>query len=178
MPELEVRYADVEGFPNYRVGSDGSFWSCYIPGTRGKTSENWRQLKVTTNKLGYKTITIYKDTVKYTLLIHLLLITNFIGPKPFEGAQCRHKDGNPSNHSLDNLEWGSAIDNAADRKKHGREPNGEKNGHAVLTEPQVLEILEKINQGHGNRELAKFYNVSDGAINGIKRGDNWKHLPR
>lgn len=55
---------------------------------------------------------------------HRIVCVTFHGPPPFKGAQVRHLDGNPANNCADNLAWGTAADNAADKKAHGRQMNG------------------------------------------------------
>lgn len=53
-----------------------------------------------------------------TRVIHRLVLETFIGSRP-DKMECRHLDGNPHNNRLDNLIWGSALENAADRFRHG-----------------------------------------------------------
>lgn len=55
---------------------------------------------------------------------------------------------------------------------------GEKNGQSVLTEVQVLEILELLNQGVSATELAKTYTTNRAAISHIKTNRNWRHIDR
>lgn len=57
MPEFDstVEYRDVEGFPGYKVGNDGSVWSSLVRTARkGRRrgfsyalSDNWRKLRLT-----------------------------------------------------------------------------------------------------------------------------------
>jgi hypothetical protein len=42
----------------------------------------------------------------------------FIGPKPFEGAEVRHKDGFHHNNHYSNLSWGTRQQNGADVTRH------------------------------------------------------------
>src|SRR5688572_6260712 len=51
-------------------------------------------------------------------LIHHLVLEAFVGPCP-EGMECRHVDGSPPNNRLDNLSWGTHVENEADKRRHG-----------------------------------------------------------
>jgi hypothetical protein len=87
---------------------------------------------------------------------------------------------------------GTNADNMADRNAKGRQAKGEKNArfkkghlfvgekspHVKLCEQEVVEILAKREVGLSYREIAKRYNVSLGAIQGIVQGRNWKHIQR
>lgn len=53
--------------------------------------------------------------------VHRLVLEAFIGPCP-SGMECRHLDGNPSNNRLENLLWGTPLENANDRRRHGTVP--------------------------------------------------------
>jgi hypothetical protein len=38
---MTVSYRPIEGFPGYRVGDDGSVWSCKRPGSRAARTGDW-----------------------------------------------------------------------------------------------------------------------------------------
>lgn len=57
------------------------------------------------------------------LCLAQLVLTHFDRPRPFPEAQARHKDGNPFNNHIDNLEWGTAKQNSDDKKRHGTHPS-------------------------------------------------------
>lgn len=52
-----------------------------------------------------------------TMRVHRLVLAAFVGPSPMLG---RHLDGNPKNNRLDNLRYGTPLENSADRIIHGR----------------------------------------------------------
>ena len=51
-----------------------------------------------------KSVTITKNGKSYTKLVHRLVAKTFI-PNPNNYPQVNHKDENPSNNNVDNLEW-------------------------------------------------------------------------
>lgn len=107
--------------------------------------------------------------------IHQLVLEAFVGPRP-PGQQGRHLDGNTANNRLTNLDWGTPKKNSQDRITHGTQNHGEAFHSNVLTEKQVLEIVELLNMGLTQTEIALEYGVSMGAISGIKSGKNWSWL--
>lgn len=56
------------------------------------------------------------------------------------GLHCRHLDGDINNNAASNLAWGTALENAQDKKRHGTTATGEKNPMAVLTVEKVREM--------------------------------------
>ena len=56
------------------------------------------------NNKGYLCINLYKKYKCYKFQIHRLIAIAFI-PNPNNLPEINHKDGNPLNNSIDNLEW-------------------------------------------------------------------------
>ncbi len=105
----------------------------------------------------------------------------------------RHTCDNPRCVNPRHLIGGNYRDNALDARERGRTPrtsrvekvrkprkntNGSKNGRAVLTEQQVLEIRRKYsNEGRTSlRLLASEYSVSKTLIQRIVQGKLWSHV--
>lgn len=57
-----------------------------------------------TNKLGYKNVNLCKDGKRKGYLVHRLVAQAFI-PNPNNYPVVNHKDENPSNNTVWNLEW-------------------------------------------------------------------------
>lgn len=53
---------------------------------------------------------------------------------------------------------------------------GEKNGQAVLTENDVIEIRKKLQERISLSTIGRTYGVSKAAISKIRTGRTWKHL--
>lgn len=72
---------------------------------------------------GYPVVSISKGTgEQLTIAVHVLVLLTFRGPRP-EGLLSRHLDGVKWNCSLDNLVYGTDIENWADRVKHQEAQN-------------------------------------------------------
>jgi hypothetical protein len=109
------------------------------------------------------------------LYVHRAVLLAFIGPPADSEHEARHLDGNPAHNHLSNLAWGSPVENAADKRRHGTQPKGERNATAKLTEAQVREIRAL----HGSaslRQLAARYGVSHTAIRRAALGIKWSDL--
>jgi hypothetical protein len=89
------------------------------------------------------------------------------------GEHTRHLDGDPSNNRLDNLAWGTAADNGADRVLHGTSLCGERHNLAKLSREQVLYIRLNYYPGRGPK-LAEMFGVSNSTINNIILGKTWR----
>jgi hypothetical protein len=169
-----VTYKDIPGFPGYRVGDDGSVWSCRVSG-------HWRRLSPTTDKSrsegrNYPYLNIRRGGKPATFKVHHLVLLAFVGPRP-KGAECRHLDGNPLNNRIQNLRWGTATENAADRMSHGRVRTGESHGGAKLTELEVKAIRVRFQTGGVSKyRLAKEYHVTRAVIRKIINRETWKHI--
>ena len=110
--------------------------------------------KITTRKDGYQ---VYSENRKVKYL-HRYLAEKFI-PNPDNKPCVNHKDGNPSNNSLDNLEWVSYLENAI----HARQ--NKLWGQNILkrrklTLSQIQEIKEKyVPKKYTYKRLANEYQV-------------------
>lgn len=55
-----------------------------------------------------------------SLKVHRALLEAFVGPPPEPGMFALHADDDPQNLSLDNLRWGTRLDNRDDARANGR----------------------------------------------------------
>lgn len=180
----EVEYRDIPGFPGYRVGSDGSVWSCLARGNgnRGKMTDCWRLMKCSSMKSKRRRFTdavylaanLTKGGKVTKVLVHRLVLGVFGPPCP-PGQQCRHLDGNPSNNRLSNLAWGTPTENYHDRLGHGTALLLDECPQAELSENDAILIRELYSSGEfTQKELAKQFGTTASNIGHITRGKSWK----
>ena len=124
---------------------------------------------------GHLNVSLSKDGVKKTFWVHILVLSAFAGPCP-AGLECLHGDGNPKNNAIDNLRWGTPLDNACDRDRHGTTARGERNAEAQLTESQVRDIKSRLGKWGEGKRIAREYGVSESLISDIKSGRTWAHV--
>ena len=86
---------DIPNFENlYAATEDGRIWSYY---------KN-RFLKPSKSKNGYLKVLLTKEKQRYNCLIHRLIALTFID-NPNNLPVVNHKDENPLNNNVNNLEW-------------------------------------------------------------------------
>ena len=76
-------------------------------------------LKQSVASAGYLRVCMTKNGVRRGYTIHRLVLRTFCG-EPKAGQVACHNDGIRTNNHIENLRWGSHVDNASDRRKHGR----------------------------------------------------------
>ena len=125
----------------------------------------------------YRSCSLHVNGVQKTVPIHRIVLDAWIGPKP-KGMECRHLDGNPSNNNLDNLCWGTHLENQQDRIVHGTNCCGEKHAGVKLTLEKVRQIRSGYKRGvrgftlkdFADRFGVTFQHVSDIVANKCWRG--------
>jgi hypothetical protein len=147
-------WVDIPGYPGYAVTATGE-----IRGPR-------KILKQMSTDLGHRFVSAGYGK---SLWVHHAVLFAFVGPRP-EGQECRHLDGNPANNSLDNLRWGTRLENMRDKATHGTEPRGEERVNAKLTTSQVAQI--RLDE-RPHRVIAREYGVAHSIVGGIQRGQRW-----
>ena len=174
-----VEYRDIPGFIGYRVGDDGSVWSCR--GYRGIITSEWHQLRPYRGTTGHLRVNLSSLGIQ---LVHRLVLLAFVGPCP-EGMECCHEDGDPSNNKPSNLRWDTRKANYADRVRHGTHNRGERHGNAKLTAAIVLGLRARHAELKGSRKiappdtiptLAREFNVYAPSIKDVIRRVSWKHI--
>jgi hypothetical protein len=106
----------------------------------GRVKRNAKVLHLNTNTYGYKHITLSKDNVQKTTLVHRLVATAFVD-NPLGLPQINHKDGNKDNNASSNLEWVTQKSN---------------NHHAIQT--NLRKVKKVLLIGDDNSVVRKFNN--------------------
>lgn len=71
------------------------------------------------DNLGYPAIGLSSNNKRVKRRVHSLMLTAFVGPRP-EGMVARHLDDNRSNNIIENLAWGTPLENSQDKYRNGR----------------------------------------------------------
>lgn len=113
---MTIELKDIPGFSGYAITKDGRVWSKPRFGKGSKNSGGWLKPAVKDNQ--YLFVTLRKGKKSFAKYIHRLILETYMGPCP-DGMEGRHLDGNRAKNELSNLEWGTPIQNQADRRRHG-----------------------------------------------------------
>lgn len=131
-----------------------------------------------------------KNGRKKEVLIHLLVLLAFVGPKPKDKQECRHfPDKNPSHNCVENLQWGTYQEQWEDKVVHGTDNTGHRYGEdhpsSTMTEAIVRKARElwvpakrgKIKWGkYTVAWLSREFKVSKDALWGALLRKTWKHV--
>lgn len=166
-------YRTLPQYPDYAFGRDGSVWSC-----RKTAGRSWRKMRtVMGKKHRYVFASIVSDGKKRNLLLHRLILEAFHGPCP-EGMQgCHYPINDRTNNSIDNLQWGTPLENSRDHKReHGTILMGETHPRCVLTAEIVKESRRRYAAGESNADLMKRFGASSGAMWAALHHRTWRHV--
>lgn len=128
------------------------------------------------NEDGYRVVTLNKNGEQRQSRVHCLVLEAFIGSRPPGMLACHFPNPNVSDNRLSNLRWDSCKGNLADRKAHGTELIGSRNGRAKISEEDVLRAREMRKRGETFRAISESIGVSFSYARKIVVGDNWKHV--
>jgi hypothetical protein len=143
----------------------------------GETRWAGRLMQPSTTRDGYLRVTLSKHGSARVDKIHILVAAAFIGPRP-DGMEVCHGEGGKLDNRPENLRYGTAKENQADRLRDGTHNRGERHGNARLTKAQVRHIRrELVNAPRGTAaRLARELGVSPTTICEVRRETRWAWL--
>lgn len=164
----------IPSFPFYQASSIGRVRrDPSHPTNKGPKPE---VLAATIGKHGYVVYRLKRGERWVCPQGHVLVCEAFHGPKPSPKHEVAHGDGVRSNNRPSNLRWATRAENHADKKIHGTNREGEAIPWAKLRESDIPVIRDRLANHESMRKIADDYGVSEGAINGIRIGRNWKSV--
>jgi hypothetical protein len=86
-------WKSIREYPNYKVSNFGRI-----------KNESGRFLKPKSKKGGYRQVSLCKSGIVKDFQVHRLVAIAFI-PNPMNLSDVNHKDENPANNRVENLEW-------------------------------------------------------------------------
>lgn len=164
--------AEYEG--RYQVSDDGQVKS--LPNSRRKDERILAQaVKPPT---GYKVVNFSLGGVTQMQHVHALVLEAFVSARPAGLVAC-HQDGDPANNHVSNLRWDTQASNISDKRRHGTESNGERNGMATLTNVEVraikVELGKNLARG-GIARVARQFGLNPSLVGKIKRNERWSWM--
>lgn len=108
---MQEQWKYVIGYEGlYKISNEGKLKSCERKihvahrGYDGFKTVKEKEMKTRINNMGYESVKLCKDNKYSEALIHRLVAQAFI-PNPNNLPCVNHKDENPLNNCVDNLEW-------------------------------------------------------------------------
>ncbi|MEM6367904.1 MAG: HNH endonuclease [Myxococcota bacterium] len=146
---------------NWAVNDRGQ--ACYF--FRGA----WHLAKATPNARGYCSI----GSVEKSTYLHRAVTEAFHGAPPHPRAHARHLDGDANNNHPQNLRWGSAYDNAQDRRRHGRYARGAQHPAAKRSGVDDLKAafaVQEVRRGVPRRVVAQRLGMKRSQVHDLALG--------
>lgn len=168
-------WRDIAGFAGYQISSLGRVRSRRPKNGRGLWLSTWRFVDGSPNLRGYMRVALPVGGRFWTVATHRLVLETFVGPCP-PGLECRHGDGNPGNNQLSNLCWGTPKENAADRRRHGRDMLGEMHFDAKLTVDKIVFLRRLSLFPRSIKYLARLWGVCRSNLERARDGKTWKSV--
>lgn len=153
-------YMTKTPYEHYFANENGEIFS-----DRGR---NLRTLHGSKDKKGYIRVKIVINGKSVLKLVHRIIGETFLGLT--DEFQINHKDGNPSNNKLCNLEVCTPKENVKHAFDTGLAPVGENHGRCKYSDELLSEALIRIKNGESVSYVAKLYGMSQSYLNKIKNG--------
>lgn len=130
-----------------------------------------------TDSTGYGKHGVRDNGIRHTLKASRVAYFLYYGADPV-GQLVLHKCDNRKCCNPLHLFLGDGKDNTQDMIKKGRinPPVGEKNGTAIFTEKDILQIRKERLAGESIMKIGKKFGVHNATISGICLRKTWKHI--
>lgn len=170
-------WADIPGYEGiYQINRDGHVVSLTKAGRQGRHARKKPVIiRHATNRHGYEVVKLCLNGKERYHAVHRLLLTVFVRP-PKDGEQGCHNNGIRNDNRIENLRWGTAAENQADRRIHDTALVGVKNHNARLDPQSVSEIRNKYLLGASKGALSREYKVNHRTITDVINRRTWKEV--
>lgn len=155
----------VRNYPDYMVYEDGRIWS----------NKSGKFLKPAYTEKGYASVELFNTDGSKRVLIHRLVADAYL-PNPCSLPQINHKDENPRNNNVANLEWCTAKYNMnygegaktrysnIDYSKPVFKENAIKNGKSVSIPVMMFKGEQMIKQFESAKEASRETGITHSSI--------------
>lgn len=180
----KVLYKDIEGFPGFRVRSDGFVESCWerywekgVRGCKSRMTSRWHKLTGAPDEGGYLMVTLRNGKVQKTAKVATLVLTAFKGPKPpNKDVAAHYPKKNKNNNHIDNLMWATYQENSDHKYEQDSIGFGEDAPKVYMDEERVHALRADRLVGMTYTELSAKYNISVSQVGNIVKGTSWLKL--
>lgn len=178
-------WRDIPGYEGfYQISDQGRVKSLpriheyTSPFGSGNRSVSARIMRQSVRKNGYLCVSLWRDGVRQSCLVHHLVAAAFIGSRP-RGMHVCHNNSDRTDNRLLNLRYDTPRGNALDAVAAGTssalrlKTKGEDNGNAKLTADQVARMRSLLDSGERMKTIATMFGVSYSLVKRIRRGEVW-----
>lgn len=177
---------DIPGYETlYAVTEDGRIWSHpkrTAVGSNGGVRDDggrWLTLVRVTARTKHLRAYLHRDGKTVGMLVHRAVALTYI-PNPDDLPHINHKDGDPTNNNVSNLEWCDAAANARHAVANGLttmpKQSGARNSQSKLTEADVRSIRAEHADGQSCAAIARQFGLNPKTVNDIVRMKRWAHI--
>lgn len=167
--------------------------SNYVVSSRGvvynsNSNKIFKYMKPVINKTGHLEVPIKINKKHVNKFIHILVAEAFIPiPSKYikagltrDDLEVHHKDGDPFNNDIDNLEWVTPDEHKSLTKELGqyKQKEGSSNPASTYTDEQIEKVLKHLSDNKLDLDtISKITGVSKSNIQHIRfRKDSWSYL--
>lgn len=174
-------YGRVRSLPWSRVNSNQT--TSWVQQYEGKL------MKVHPDSRGYPQVRLVRESIRVARVHRLVAEAFLLPPTQALISEClkggvsyvliNHKDNNPSNPFVENLEWCTpSYNNTYTSEKRGiNRPRGVKSANSKLTEKEVLEICGLLDsKEYSQQKIADMFSINQITVSNIKCGRSWVHI--
>lgn len=172
MNDIEVwkSYPSIEWLQGSNLGNVRTVDRVVVRKDGRKQFVKGRVLKQQRNKNGYMYVGFRANGKAVYLRVHRVIAMCFL-PNPNNYPQVNHKDCNPSNNTVSNLEWCTASYNCQYREKYGVSATEARWNRIIAVNLKTLEV----NLFPSQMEAARRLGANHGHINSVLIGRLNKH---
>ena len=170
---MSKQWKEIKGYESrYLISSSGDVISLNYRNTNKTKMLSWK-----INNKGYAWVELRKNGIKEQKLVHRLVAEAFIdNPNGYDVIN--HKDENPLNNEVDNLEWCNQSYNTIysmklhpDRRYNGKEKNKGKGKNMGLVVIQIDREGNVVKEWENSRTIFLETGMSDYSISEVCRGN-------
>jgi len=151
---------------------------CHIHGapyevsTRGRVRRIHGRVLSTMNYQSYPSVSVSVKGWSKRMYVHELVARAFLGPRPPK-HDIDHKDGNPQNNHLDNLEY---VTHQFNMRRSLYTRRGADHPNAKLTEDNVRRIRALDAEGVTCIAMMREFGIDRRTLYDVRSGKTWRHV--
>ena len=176
--QRDEQVAKIIGFDGYAVDTKGRVYSCRVRNGRGRRGP-WRRLKLSTDKDGYKVVSMQQHGERLQRRVNRLVAQAFLEDF-YNDCVVMHRNNKRDDNNVENLKVGTHLENNRQAFREGRNKKikGEEMPWSKLNEHQVrrIRLMKEVDPGITHKAIAGMFGVCRATISQVLSGKNWKHI--